>query len=231
MNKTKYFNLGNLHLVITSSQPFNCLHLGINLSDDCEHTISFSLSLPYIFNFNLYYNSINLVRSNWWKNFLRVEYGKRETSFSVWKEKDAVEGGYNLCLCVWDADFAGCNNRRGFSKFLNTTTLIYGHFDCKTTILNESTKRVFIPGIKNYNGDFYDLIIKEELYSYVWRRFNKRMSFTKYSVDCESGVPYGFKWGHPDRTYGITFGSGTCNSEQEAVEAFIEDIRQSRLKI
>jgi hypothetical protein len=226
MRTTIPFTNYNNSLSFGFSRPKDEFGLSLSFDSSSEHTISFGVTLPYLFRFYATLNSLRISKISWWKKLLQLEYGSRYSYLLINRDLESVDGGYNICLALWNSDDSSDG---GISKFINTNNLIYGDFKLERTILNVYNEKVFIPDAGNYEAEYYDLKITEELYRYTWPRFNRKLTGNRYEVECEKGVPDRIKWGQ-DYCYSLTFPMGEIQSKDEAIERFIDDIQKTRIK-
>ena len=224
----KFIQINDNNLVIIELYPNkDNFSVSLNIESDCERTVSLGLTVPFLFCFYFTLSSAFLAKQKFWKSFINNDYGPRLNYLDIFRDNDSVDGGYNISVNLWST-YDSSNTF--FSWFANTNSIIFGGYDLTKETKNVWNERVFIPGVGEYDGDYYDLIVKEELYSYKWKRFNRFKVYNRFSVDCEKGVPNRFKWGTQDRSYGLTLAGNSCSSKDEAIQKFIEDIQETRLK-
>lgn len=225
----KYFNFNNnitLHLELYRAKDE--FSIGLELENEYEHTISLKLCLPFLFKFYLSLD-LPLSKTTWWQKLLLLDeehkYQGRLFEFSFSPDNDAV-GGKDYWISLQLGSYPWSSGG-GWSFFKSLTTLIYGDSNYNRTVVNAWNIRVFIPGVNGYSGGTYDLVIKEELANWKWKRFNKTFSGTYYEVFCEKGVPNGFKYGYPNSLYSL---SCPAKNKEDAIFKFITAIQESRQK-
>lgn len=228
MRKTITFNNYDNCLRIELNKAKGEFGLSLLFNSSNERTISFGISLPYLFKFYVTLDSLYVSRLSWWKKLIQPEYANRYNHILINKDLDSVDGGYNIFLAFWSTVDSSDG---GFSKLINTNNLIFGEFKLKKSIINEFNEKVFVPAGGLYEGDYYDLKIKEIFYDYKWQRFNRKLSGSRYEIECESGVPHREKFGMQDRCYSLTLPMNSCGSKNEAIQEFIKDIQNTRLRV
>lgn len=136
--------------------------------------------------------------------------------------KDESGWGYDCWFQLYlGTNYAG----EGWSFSKSLTELIYGELSYNREVKDVLKTSIFIPGIGEYSDDTYEIKINEEIVSYIWKRFNKKIITSVYEINCEQGVPHRRKFGSQDRRYSYCCPAA---SYYEAIDRFIKNIQDVR---
>lgn len=224
MRKHFYFN-DNFTTNIELYRAKDEFSISLKFQNDFENTITFNLTLPFLFKFYISLDT-KLCKTKWWQKLLCLsEENKYEgRHFGVKLFPDEVAWGKDYIFIMEFATYPHSSGG-GLSVFKSSSELIYGSFEYEKKVLDEENHNVFIPGTYGYSDGYYDLVLRRIVSYWKWKRFNKKYSSTYYDVECENGVPHRFKWGCQDAI--ILIGVDGVNS-REAIINFIDKIQEDR---
>lgn len=224
----KFINFGlNKKITIGCYKAKDEFSIGLDLRNDFEQTIQFNLSLPFLFKFYLSFDT-PLCKTKWWQKFLLLDephkYSGREFGIKFISDEVAWGKDYyfsvNFGSYIWETP-------SGWTLFKSLTDVVYGKYSYTNETYETWNKTVFIPGTYGYNDGYFDLSIKRKVANWKWERFNKTFTSTYFEVECETGVPYRFRWG---TVCGLNSKSFDVISPDEAIEKFINLIHKERSK-
>jgi hypothetical protein len=201
--------------------------IGLELQNDFESTIIINLALPFLFKFYLSFDT-SLCKTELWRKFLLLNEENKYQGryFSINLFPDEVAWGKDYCFILNFATYPRSSGG-GFSFFKPLTEFIYGNFTCDKEIKEVWYRTVYIPGIGNYSDGTYELVIRREVRTWKWERFNKIYTHTYFDIECENGIPHSFKWGRQNGLYAISFDASNVN---EAIQKLIDNIQKERKK-
>lgn len=197
-----------------------------------EHTIGFSVNVPFLFSLYVHADLAKWGYSNTWRKILRLDedrkYDGREWGIKYIKDSDCIDGGYlNIKLGRYDNCWKS-SDPKWLSTSIHPRVVLCGRAAYSEQDNGTTQHTVTIKGNKEYADKEYVLNCKEFISTWTWKRFKKPYSLKRYDVSTQDkdGVP------HPGKgTTGYNCGESAlqsqtspANSREEAVAKFVESV-------
>lgn len=206
--------------------------VNLELSGDCEGTISFHIRIPKLFSW--YFSAdCNFGQHPKWQKFIRLgdrKYDSREWGFSVDESFGCVSGPF---VTFKFGEF-GNETRNSDPKWLSY------HFEPQEIICGKHTYNVGdveitehlvnIPGSGEYKDKEHLLKCKETISTWTWPRFKKPLIVRRFEVSSEEGVKHPGKGSqcYNCEESALYSSCGPANSKECAIQNFIDSVTYYR---
>lgn len=196
------------------------LFFKLGIRDDWESTITVGLGIPFLFKgfFVLDKRPGNIIKN------LVGEYGDTSTGFSI--DKEAIH--LNLL-----SDNMGYSKKKGWGRVFFIRDLLKGKSKTTSKVIYSTAQKIVIPASGDYPEKEYLAKIRRKEFVTKYSRWFKKEVWDRWEVEVEGGVPHPGKgtcsWNcDEDSLTSVSFGHGSVNNVQEALQGFIDSVQERR---